>query len=228
MSKKTINPADEIWAIIKEVAEQQKEISEQQKKTDAQIKKTSEEVKKTSKKVKKLSEEVKKLSEKVEKTSESVEKTSPELKEDSEEFNKIFEKLGLGPNSSDDSLNKDQLTERLEERGIKVEQIVTDMKNQIVRSDIVVINKKEIVIIGIELTLKLDHVQRFLEHIKKFKTAWPLLIKGKQIIGALAFLTGSNSNAVAQAKKEGLFVISATGDLIIKNKKSFQPKSFVN
>ena len=42
----------------------------------------------------------------------------------------------------------------------------------------------------------------------------------------MAFLLKSNRQAESLAEKRVFFVISATGDAIIKNKKSFRPKVF--
>ena len=63
------------------------------------------------------------------------------------------------------------------------------------------------------------------KNIETFKTLWPEF-KEKTVYGAMAFLIKSNRRAESLAEKQGFFVISATGDVIIKNEKNFKPKVF--
>ena len=102
------------------------------------------------------------------------------------------------------------------------------MKNQLAEFDLVAINGKEIIVVEVKSQLELKDVEKFLSRIKQFKTMWPVLTKGKKVYGAVAFMAKAQNNALIQAKKEGFFVISATGDAIIQNKKNFRPTAFIN
>ena len=68
-------------------------------------------------------------------------------------------------------------------------------------------------------------MREFTENIKNFKIGWPEF-KNKKIYGAMAFLIKSNREANSLAEKQGFFVIQATGDVIIQNKKDFKPAVF--
>ena len=87
------------------------------------------------------------------------------------------------------------------------------------------INGTETVVVEVKATLDPSDVRKFTESIKQFKTLWPKF-KDKTIYGAMAFLIRANRQADGLAQKQGFFVISATGDVIIQNKKDFQPKAF--
>jgi len=67
--------------------------------------------------------------------------------------------------------------------------------------------------------------QTFLKNLSQFKNVFPDF-KNKTVYGAMAYLIQSNKKAAERAKKEGLFVIEATGDVLITNKKDFQPRVF--
>ena len=77
----------------------------------------------------------------------------------------------------------------------------------------------------VKATLDPSDVREFSEDIKKFKAWWPEF-KNKRIYGAVAFLIKANKQANYMAEKQGFFVISATGDVIIQNKENFKPKTF--
>ena len=92
--------------------------------------------------------------------------------------------------------------------------------------DIIAINGKEIVIVEVKSTLNRADVDKFEKNIKKFKDWWPDIAGKKTIYGALAFLMKSRKSVRETAQQKGFFVISATGDVVIKNKDDFQPKAF--
>ena len=77
----------------------------------------------------------------------------------------------------------------------------------------------------VKATLDPSDVEKFKQDIEKFKTVWPDF-KKKTTYGAIAYLLKANRQAEKLAEKEGFFVISATGDVIIKNKDDFKPKVF--
>ena len=74
-------------------------------------------------------------------------------------------------------------------------------------------------------TLDPSDVREFRGDIENFKVWWPEF-KDKRVYGAMAFLIRANKQANQLAEKQGFFVIEATGDVIIQNKKDFKPKVF--
>ena len=243
MSKKFKSPSEEVWAILKEVSKQQKLINKQQKLTDEQIKRTSEEVKKTSEQQKKTDKQMEKDRKEMQKNREQMEKDRKKNREKMEKNREQMEKdrekdrkalykavgdLGNSFGQLGENLVRGHLAERLKERGIEVEQVVSNLKNEKAEFDFVAINGKEIVVVELKSKIGLNDVKKFLSVIKDFKGMWPRLTKGKKVYGAMAFFVSGRPLAIDRAKKEGFFVISATGDVIIKNKKNFQPRAFIN
>ena len=159
----------------------------------------------------------------------SQKETNQQMKETDKVFNKVFKAViedcehpwgKLGEN-----LVNGSLSQRLKERGIKVERVITNAKNRFTEFNLIVINEKETVVVGVKATLDPSDVREFTEDIKNFKKWWPEF-KNKKVYGAMAFLIKSNREANSLAEKQGFFVIQATGDVIIQNKKDFKPAIF--
>ena len=124
-----------------------------------------------------------------------------------------------------ENLVKGNLTKKLKKKGIKIEKIITNAKFSNIEFDIIAINGKETVVLEVKSTLDPSDVEKFKKNIEQFKTLWPEF-KDKKVYGAMAFLLKSNRHAESLAEKEGFFVISATGDVIIENEEGFKPKVF--
>jgi hypothetical protein len=76
-----------------------------------------------------------------------------------------------------------------------------------------------------KVSLRVKHVERFLEKMKKAKQ-WMPEYKDYRVLGAVAFLR-AEENTEAMAENKGLFVIRATGDsAAVVNRPDFVPKSF--
>ena len=73
--------------------------------------------------------------------------------------------------------------------------------------DIIATNGKEIVVVEVKTTLKVQHIKYFLEDLKKFTVRLPDF-KGKTVYGAVAYLRAEEKSA-RYAERQGLFVIRA-------------------
>ena len=233
MNKSAISSSNEIWSLLKETGQQIKTLSAE---TDKQIKTLSAE---TSKQLKTLSvetdklrasqketdEQIKETNEQMTKTDEQIKETDKQMKKTDIRIDKIIGDFGNRWGKLGENLIKGSLVQRLNDRGIKVERVITNAKNGSSEFDIIAINGTETVVVEVKATLDPSDVQKFTESIKQFKTLWPEF-KDKTIYGAMAFLIRANRQADGLAQKQGFFVISATGDVIIQNKKDFQPKVF--
>ena len=222
MSKSVIPVSDEIWSILKEVSvdhkeakQEMKEIRASQKETDQQIKKFSEEL---SASQKELSASQKKLSASQKETNEQMKRTDARIDKVIGDWGNRWGKLG-------ENLVKGSLVQRLNERDINVERILTNAKVGHLEFDIIAINGKEVVVVEVKATLDPSDVDQFSENMKRFKTLWPEF-KDRTIYGAMAFLMKANRQADSLAQKQGFFVISATGDVIIQNDQDFKAKDF--
>ena len=168
--------------------------------------------------VKETQKNLKELSASQKETNEQMKETDKKLKEMIGDFGNRWGKLG-------ENLVKGNLAKRLNEKGIKVEGVITNAKKGGSEFDIIAVNGKEAVVVEVKATLDPSDVQEFLEDIEKFKLIWPEF-KNKTIYGAMAFLIRANRQADSLAQKAGFFVISATGDVIIQNKTDFEPRVF--
>ena len=128
-----------------------------------------------------------------------------------------------------ESLVEGDLVKILNERGIAVKNTYMNVKSKFGEDqyeyDIVAGNGAETVVVEVKTTLRIKHVKRFLEDIKKFRGRLSVS-KNKTIYGAVAYLR-VEEEAEKFAEKHGLFVVRATGDSAsIINKKDFKPKVF--
>ncbi|MCZ0931652.1 MAG: hypothetical protein OXJ52_00645 [Oligoflexia bacterium] len=186
-------------------------------------------IKESQKNIKNLSVEIDKLRAIQKEVGRQMDKLSAETNEQMRRTDRKLDKpIGdtgnyWGPLGED--LVKGNLAQRLRERGIKVEGVMTNAKFRGIEFDIIAVNKKETVVVEVQAILDPSDITKFKKNMERFKTLWPEF-KGKTVYGAMAFLLKANRQAESLAEKQGFFVISATGDVIIKNEKDFKPKVF--
>lgn len=128
-----------------------------------------------------------------------------------------------------ESFVEGDLVKILNETGIAVKNTYMNVKSDLEEDryeyDIVAGNGEEAVVVEVKTTLRVQHINSFLEDIKKFSNRLSVY-KGKAIYGAVAYLR-AEEEANKYAEKQGLFVIRATGDSAsLINKKDFKPKAF--
>ena len=174
---------------------------------------------------KEIKKNLKELSASQKETDRQMKETDRQMKETDKKLRAYIGDSGNRWGKLGENLVKGRLTERLNEKGIQVERVITNLKNRFSEFDLVVINGKEVVVVEVKATLDPSDVEEFTEDIAKFKIWWPEF-KNKKIYGALAFLIKANKQANHLAQKRGFFVIEATGDVIIQNKETFKPKTF--
>ena len=167
---------------------------------------------------KEIKKNLKELSASQKETEQQVKETSKTLRTYIGDSGNRWGKLG-------ENLVKGSLAQRLKERGIQVERVLTNVKNKFTEFDLIVINGKEVVVVEVKASLDPSDVDEFAKDIENFKIWWPEF-KNKTVYGAMAFLIKSNRQAESLAQKKGFFVIEATGDVIIQNKKDFKPRIF--
>ncbi|MYE07615.1 MAG: hypothetical protein F4X95_02545 [Oligoflexia bacterium] len=237
MKKPIISPVDEIWSLIKETQRNLKQLSIEEKKhraeekrqradinqqmaqTDQQIDKLTA---KTDRQIAKTGRQIDRLSAK---TDRQIAETNEQLKRTGIKLDKFIGDTGNRWGKLGENLVKGSLAQRLKERGIKVDAVITNARKRGVEFDIIALNGKEVVVVEVKATLDPPDVDKFKKNIGQFKVLWPDF-KKKTVYGAMAFLLKSKRKAESLAEKQGFFVISATGDVIIKNEKYFRPKVF--
>ncbi|MDE0517954.1 MAG: hypothetical protein OXH36_00140 [Bdellovibrionales bacterium] len=226
MSKSTISPADEIWALIKKTqrnierfsAEAESQRAEEKKRQAEAEKQRAEEKRHQAERWAEADKRRAEIDRQIAETNEQLKRTGIKLDKFIGDTGNRWGKLG-------ENLVKGSLAKRLKERGIKVEAVITNARNRGVEFDIIALNGKEVVVVEVKATLDPPDVDKFKKNIGQFKVLWPDF-KKKTVYGAMAFLLKSKRKAESLAEKQGFFVISATGDVIIKNEKYFRPKVF--
>ncbi len=232
----TLSVSDEIWGIIKETQKNLKEVSASHKEFRTSHKEARREMqeirasqKETDRYIKNISAELRASQQELRTSQQelrtSQQETDKQMKETDKKINAIIGDFGNRWGKLGENLVKGSLVQRLKERGIEVERVIANAKNSETEFDIIAVNGKEVVVVEVKATLDPADVREFTEDIKNFKVWWPEF-KNKTIYGAMAFLIKANRQASSLAEKQGFFVIEATGDVIIQNKKDFKPKIF--
>ena len=214
----------------KQAEERKKEAEERKRQEKKQAEERKKEAEERKRQEKKQAEERKKEAEERkrqerEKTEEQ-KKWEEELKAYRKEFNQFMGRTGNQWGDLGENLIKGSLVKRLNERGIKIDRVIQDYPaSHIAEFDFIALNGTEAVVIEVKCSLNRGDVYKFLKRLKKVQKICPdLKLKEKKIYGAVAFLTKATKKSREAAKKEGLFLISGTGDTIIESPKNFKPK----
>ena len=188
----------EIWSILREVAASQRE-------TDRRLQETAQGLRETDQLLKRLGQE-----------------TDRRLRKLDDLFNGQWGKLM-------EALVEGDLVELLNQRGIAVRTTSTnrkqDFRGRLWEIDIIAVNDGEVVAVEVKTTLKVGHVDHFLETLHHFTRLAPEY-REWPVYGAVAYLKEDESSAT-YAARQGLFVIRATGSSAsIVNRADFAPRSF--
>ena len=129
-----------------------------------------------------------------------------------------------------EALVEGELAALLNQRNIPVEGLASEHKRkdsdgEDYEIDLVAINGDTVVAVEVKTTLWLNEVRNFLEKLPRFTDAFHEY-RGRQIIGAVAYLK-ANEGSDTYAAKQGLYVIRAVGNgATIINPADFKPRIF--
>ncbi|HPI20580.1 MAG TPA: hypothetical protein PKY56_09435 [Candidatus Kapabacteria bacterium] len=126
-----------------------------------------------------------------------------------------------------ESLVEGKLVYILKQRNIDVKETYTRIESpeKDMELDIIAANGKDVVVVEVKTTLKIQLVDEFLEKLERFRALFPRFAE-ENIFGAVAFLR-DEASAAKYAQKKGLFIIKATGDSAsIANRENFIPKNW--
>lgn len=155
--------------------------------------------------------------------------TADRFKDTDKRINKAFELFESQWGKLIEALVEGDLVRVLNERGIAVAETATRRKGRRgghnYEFDIIAHDTTQIVVVEVKTTLRVKHVEHFLEKMSHAKE-WMAEYKNYEVLGAVAFLLAEEA-ADTLAEKKGLFVIRATGDsAAIVNADDFQPRHF--
>ena len=214
--------ADEIWAILKGLAQSQQEFKEEQKalqaaqvETDRILKELSAEIKETSREIKENSREIKEVQK----------ETAREIKAVNTSIGRLSNRLG----EFVEEAVRPSAVRLFRERGIdihEVQQSITAKRDgEQLEIDLLVVNNENVVVIECKSNLSVDDVNDHLERLEKVKRLLPRYNNCK-VLGGVAGMVIPD-NVATYAIKKGLYVIGQNGDhLELRNEQSFTPKAW--
>ena len=207
--------ADEIWAILKGLAQSQQEFKEEQKalqaaqlETDRILKELSAEIKENSREIKEVQKE-----------------TAREIKAVNTSIGRLSNRLG----EFVEEAVRPSAVRLFRERGIdihEVQQSITAKRDgEQLEIDLLVVNNENVVVIECKSNLSVEDVNDHLERLEKVKRLLPRYNNCK-VLGAVAGMVIPD-NVATFAIKKGLYVIGQNGDhLELRNEQSFTAKAW--
>ena len=224
--------ADEIWAILKGLAQSQQEFKEEQKalqaaqvETDRILKELSAEIKETSREIKENSREIKEVHKELSAEIKETQKiTAREIKAVNTSIGRLSNRLG----EFVEEAVRPSAVRLFRERGIDVHEVhqnvTSDREGYAFEIDLLVVNNQDVVAIECKSNLSIDDVNEHLERLEKIKRFLPDHVN-KRISGAVAGMV-IPANVATYAIKKGLYVIGQNGEYLeLRNEKSFTAKS---
>ena len=196
---------EEIWNILREVAESQKETDRRMQQTDRQMQETRQLLERQGRE-----------------TDLRLKETDLRLRKLDELFNGQWGKLM-------ESLVEGDLVKLLAERGVAVDHTINNPKKNYGprrwEFDILAVDGREVVVVEVKTTFKVDDVDYFVERLQDFPELMPEYAD-RRVYGAVAYLK-SHESVNVHAARQGLFVIRATGSSAsITNDAEFAPRAF--
>jgi len=203
--------ADDIWAILRELAQSQKETDRKFQETDKKFQDTDKKFQDTDKKF--------------QDTDKQFQETDRKIKEVTGNIGKLGNRLG---EFIEDAV-RPAVVRLFRQKGIDVHEVHPNVSSQRadegVEIDVLVVNDVEIVAIECKSKLSVDDVNEHVERLAKIKRLLPSYAD-KRVLGAVAAMVIEDS--VAQyAYRKGLYVIGQSGDhLEIRNAVGFVAKNW--
>ena len=230
----TTTTADDIWAILRELAESRKEtelmlretdriLRESSQETDRRFQETDRKFQETDRILREARQETDRiLREASQETDRKFQETDRKIKEVNLQLGKLGNRLG----DFIEEAVRPSAVRLFRERGIDVhevhQKIDAQRGNEGVEVDLLVVNDTDVIAIECKSNLSVDDVKDHLERLSKIKRMLPTYAD-KRIMGAVAAMVIPDAVAL-YAYRHGLFVIGQNGEqLHIRNKEGFNP-----
>ena len=212
----TTTTADDIWAILRELAESRKETELMLRETDRILRESSQETDRRFQETDRI------LREASQETDRKFQETDRKIKEVNLQLGKLGNRLG----DFIEEAVRPSAVRLFRERGIDVhevhQKIDAQRGNEGVEVDLLVVNDTDVIAIECKSNLSVDDVKDHLERLSKIKRMLPTYAD-KRIMGAVAAMVIPDAVAL-YAYRHGLFVIGQNGEqLHIRNKEGFNP-----
>ena len=189
--------ADDIWAILRELAQSQKETDRKFQETDKKFQDTDKQFKETDRKIKEVTGNIGKLGNRLGEFIEDAVRPA---------VVRLFRQRGIDVHEVHPNVSSQRADE-----GVEI--------------DVLVVNDVEIVAIECKSKLSVDDINEHVERLAKIKRLLPSYAN-KRVLGAVAAMVIEDSVA-QYAYRKGLYVIGQSGDhLEIRNAVGFVAKSW--
>ena len=225
--KKTEDSLDRLTVRLDRMAQDKKEETVQRtQETDRRMQETDRRMQETDRRRQETDRQMQETDRRMQETERLIDRIS---RDSDKRFKKMQEDFFTRWGLLVESLVKGDLMDLLIARGIDVRLLYNNVQGrrgeEHYEYDLVAVNGEQVVVVEVKTTLRSSHVKRFLEKLSNF-TRLETDYRGRQIMGAVAYLKVVQSSEV-YAEKQGLFVIRATGSSAgIINHADFKPRVF--
>ena len=214
------NTAAEVWQILGELTESQKE-------TDRQLEELTEAQKAGAHRQQAIDRQLEELATVQKDSARRIEASSKKVDEQISRVDKQISDLGGAWGRFAEDLVAPACERLFLNRGIPVDQVSQRVKRrrdgQTIEIDILVVNQGHVLAVEVKSSLDVEDVREFIEDLQRFRTFFPQYAD-MQLYGAVAGI-GINSDADRYAYRQGLFVLTQSGESIsILNDEKFEPK----
>lgn len=187
--------AEEIWAILRDVAQSQKETDRKMQETDRKMQETDRKMQETDRKIKEMATSIGRLGNKLGDFIEEMVRPAAV---------RLFREQGIEVHE----VHRNVEAQRGDE-GIEV--------------DLLVVNDTDIVAIECKSTLSVDDINEHIARLDKLKRLLPAY-RDKRVMGAVTGMVIPDPVA-RHAYRQGLYLIAQSGEhLLIRNDKAFKPR----
>ncbi|MFM6628837.1 MAG: DUF3782 domain-containing protein [Microcystis panniformis] len=200
---------EEIWEILKELAQSQQELSQSQQE---------------------LSQSQQELSQSQQELSQAQKETDKQIKETDKQINRVSQQIGELGNRLGEFVEwqvRPAVVRLFQERGIDVHEfhpgISVKRDNEGLEIDLLVVNDTDAILVEVKSKLTQRDVDEHLQRLAQFKRLMPRF-RDVKALGAVAAMIVPNEVA-SYACRQGLFVLVQSGEnVIILNDAEFTPR----
>ena len=222
--------ADDIWAILRELAQSQKETDRKFQETDRKFQETDHMFQETDHKFKETDHMFQETDHKFQETDHKFKETDRKFQETDRKIKEVAANIGRLGNRLGEFIEdavRPAVVRLFRQRGIDVHEVHQNISSQRgdegVEVDLLVVNEIEIVAVECKSCLSVDDVNEHLERLAKIKRLLPSYAD-KRVLGAVAAMV-IDDHVAQYAYRKGLYVIGQSGDhLEIRNAEDFAAK----
>ena len=208
--------AEDIWTILRELAQSQKE-------TDRKFQETDRQFKETDHLIRDLFTSQKETDRRFQETDRQFKETDRKIKEVTTAIGRLGNRLG----EFVEEMVRPAVVRLFQERGIAVHEVhrgvVSERGEETMEVDLLVVNDTDVIDIEVKSELSVEDIKAHIEKLSCFKRLFPHY-RNCRVMGAVAAMV-TPEDAARYAYRQGLFVLGQSGEtVVIRNNAAFRPK----